>query len=233
MGTKREIVFYVALFLVGEPAVHMLLPEQFSTGMGLLLFCIAGVVYAALHEEVRAKYPFATALPITLFAVSGFAALILSNLGNSGHLSAEDPRDMSFSDEHKFMDALAQSSGPEHHFYIFCVSDDSCRIADRYRDRLARAGWKNLPTVDPIACDGISILTFTEKGDQPAQVSDLTRAFAATRVKLNWENGSGATGATIGSTGPIEPRTRTTVEQNLPRLLKGPKDFAIMVGSLK
>jgi len=113
------------------------------------------------------------------------------------------------------------------------VSDESCRIADKYRNRLAHAGWKNLPTVDPIANEGISIVTYTEGKDQPSQVGELTRAFAATSVTPNWKNGSGATGATIGPTGPAEPGAKTTAEQNLPRLLKGPKDFALIVGPLK
>lgn len=157
-----------------------------------------------------------------------------SLLAEMGARNSGDPRDIDVDDERKFINALAQSKSPGQHFHIFCVNDESCRVANKYRDRLARAGWKNLPAVDPIARDGISILTYTETNNQPTQVGDLTRAFETTNVRPSWSNGSGATGATIGTTGPSDEATRTTTARwDTPILLKEPDDFALLVGPLK
>src|SRR5229473_4836657 len=146
-----------------------------------------------------------------------------------------DSRDLSVKDDRAFIIALAQSkTSPGQHFHIFCVDDESCAIAKAWRNRLYYGRWKDLPAVDPIASDGISILTYTENNHIPPQVSDLTRAFAATSIIPNWLNGSGRKGTTIGSTGPSDDQLQTTSKQKPPPpLLKGPQDFAPIIGPLK
>lgn len=79
-----------------------------------------------------------------------------------------DSRDLSVKDDRAFIIALAQSTkSPGQHFHIFCVDDESCAIAKAWRNRLYHGGWKDLPAVDPIANDGISILTYTENDQMP------------------------------------------------------------------
>jgi hypothetical protein len=142
--------------------------------------------------------------------------------------------DMSSADEKVFIDALSNSKNPSpgRHFHIFCVDAASCSVAKAYRDRLYRGGWKDLPDVDLIAGDGISILTYTENAEMPPQVSDLARAFAATSVNPAWSNGSGKSGTTVGSTGPSDDQIQTRAIPP-PVLLKTPQDFALVIGPRK
>jgi hypothetical protein len=211
------------------------LPGGFTIG-SLIVFAVLDRIMSATPQvsakAVALQRSTAVSVFIAALALITWAA-VAYDVYDRDYRRVPDTRDMTASDEQKLISALAFSQpSPGQHFHIFCVNDESCEIANRYRNRLARAGWNNLPPVDQIASDGVSMLTYTEGNDQPKQVSDLTQAFAKTAVELNWENGSGATGATIGSAGPSDEQVEAPDAARKPPLLfKGPRDFALVLGN--
>jgi hypothetical protein len=117
---------------------------------------------------------------------------------------SNDPRQLPPSEVNAFIEDLKNSVDPGTRFHVFCVSDESCKIADEYLDHVADAGWTDVNGHERKFNNGIYVLTRSDSDH--GQAADLRRAFKKTSVKVGWYNDpsyqflkeSGAFGLVIG-----------------------------------